>query len=73
MKLLQGKRRLSIGKRLFLRRVLGPWKRLPREEPVRSRGGSGQCSQSYGLVLAIPVRSTEMDSMILMGPLQLEI
>ena len=34
---------------------------------------SGQHSESYGLVLGSPVRSRELESMILTGPFQLEI
>jgi len=37
------------------------------------QGASGRCSLSYGLVLGSPARSRELDSMILMGPFQLEI
>ena len=37
------------------------------------RGASGRCSQSYGLVLGCPVRSRELDSMVLAGSFQLEI
>ena len=42
-------------------------------KPVRVQGASRQRSQSYGLVLGSPARSRELDSMILMGPLQLKI
>jgi len=42
-------------------------------KPVRVQGASGQCSWSYSLALGSPARSTVLDSMTLVGPLQLEI
>ena len=41
-------------------------------KPVRVQGASGPCSWSYGLSLGSPVRSRELDLMMLMGPFQLE-
>lgn len=72
MKLHQSKFRLDIRNRLLPMRALeqrsGHSSKLDRVEGV-----SGQYSQSYGLVLGSPATSRELDSMILMGPCQLEI
>uniref|UniRef100_A0A663E9Q2 Pleckstrin homology domain containing S1 n=1 Tax=Aquila chrysaetos chrysaetos TaxID=223781 RepID=A0A663E9Q2_AQUCH len=42
-------------------------------KPARVQGVSGQHCQSHDLILGSPPRSREMDSMILIGPFQLDI
>jgi len=42
-------------------------------KPVRVQGASGRCSSSCGLVIGTPMRSKELDSVSLIGALQLEI
>ena len=77
MKLCQGKFRLDIRRRFLTERVVGHWNRLPRA--VVTAPNLSELKEhlddalSRDLVLGSPVRSRELDSMILLGPFQLEI